>query len=287
MIGVTGATGHLGGRVARHLAERGIEQRLIVRDASRAPSLPGAEVAEASNYGDGDAMRRALEGVDTLFLVSAGEHPDRVSLHRSAVDAAAAAGVERVVYTSFLGAAPDATFTFARDHFHTEEHIRAAGLGSTFLRDSMYLDYVPFFAGADGVIRGPAGNGRVGAAARDDIADVAVVVLLDAEHEGRTYEVTGREAITTAEAAEVLTRVAGREVVYVEETLEEARASRAPSGAPDWEIEGWVTSYAAIADGSLDVVTDTVARLAGHEPMTLPEFLQVHPESWAHLVPGD
>jgi NAD(P)H dehydrogenase (quinone) len=287
VIGVTGATGALGGRVAAQLAERGIAQRLVVRAAARAPSLPGAEVAEVPDYADGDAMRRALEGVETLFLVSAGEHPDRVSLHRSAVDAAAAAGVERVVYTSFLGAAPDATFTFARDHFHTEEHIRAAGLRSTCLRDSMYLDYVPFFAGADGVIRGPAGSGRVGAVARDDIADVAVVALLDAQHDGRAYEVTGREAITLAEAAEVLSRVAGREVVYVEETLEEARASRAPSGAPDWEIEGWVTSYAAIADGSLDVVTDTVARLAGHEPMTLSEFLEAHPESWAHLVAGN
>jgi NAD(P)H dehydrogenase (quinone) len=285
MIGVTGATGGLGGRVARHLAERGVEQRLIVRDAGRAPSLPFAEVAEVAGYDDGDGMRRALEGVEVLFLVSAGEHPDRVSLHRAAVDAAAAAGVERLVYTSFIGAAPDATFTFARDHFHTEAHIRAAGLGYTFLRDSMYLDYVPFFASPDGVIRGPAGNGRVGAVARDDVADTAVVALLDPQHEGRAYEVTGREAYTLAEAAEILTQVSGREVVYVEETLDEARASRAPSGAPDWEIEGWVTSYAAIADGTLDVVTDTVRRVTGHEPMTLPEFLEAQQESWAHLRP--
>jgi NAD(P)H dehydrogenase (quinone) len=286
VIGVTGATGGLGGRVAAHLAERGLAQRLIVRDAARAPSLPGAEVVEAAGYDDADAMRRAFDGVGTLFLVSAGEHPDRMSLHRTAVDAAAAAGVERVVYTSFVGAAADATFTFARDHFRTEEHIRAAGLGHTFLRDSMYLDYAPFLASADGVIRGPAGDGRFGAVARDDIGEAAVVALLDAQHEGRTYEITGREAITVAEAAAVLTRVTGREVVYVEETLDEARASRAPSGAPDWEIEGWVTSYAAIADGTLDVVTDTVSRLTGHEPMTLPEFLEAHPESWAHLVPG-
>lgn len=286
MIGVTGASGGIGGRVARHLAERELEQRLIVRDASRAPSLPGAEVAEAPDYGDGEAMRRALAGVATLLLVSAGEHPDRVSLHRSAVDAAAAAGVERVVYTSFVGAAADATFTFARDHFHTEEHIRAAGLGHTFLRDSMYLDYVPFFASAEGVIRGPAGDGRFGAVTRDDVAECAVAALLDPQHEGRTYEVTGRESYTLADAAAILTRVSGREVVYVEETLDEARASRAPSGAPEWEIEGWVTSYAAIADGTLDVVTDTVVRLTGREPKTLPEFLQANPDSWAHLTGG-
>jgi NAD(P)H dehydrogenase (quinone) len=285
VIGVTGATGNVGGRVARRLAERGVEQRLIVRDAARAQALPGAEVAVAAGYDDAEGMRRALEGVDTLFFVSAGEHPDRVSLHRTAVDAAVAAGVERIVYTSFAGAAPDTTFTFGRDHFHTEEYIRATGLGHTFLRDSMYLDYVPFFASPEGVIRGPAGNGRVGAVARDDVADAAVVTLLDAQHAGHAYGVTGREAFTVSEAAEILTRVSGREVVYIEETLEEARASRAPSGAPDWEIEGWVTSYAAIADGTLDVVDDTVLRLTGHEPMTLTEFLDAHPESWAHLVP--
>ena len=283
MIGVAGASGGLGGRVAARLAARGVEQRLIVRDPSRAPSHPGAAVVQGGDYGDGDAMRRAFDGVEILFLPSAGEHPDRVSLHRSAVDAAAAAGVGRLVYTSFVGAAPDCVFTFARDHFHTEEHIRASGVGFTFLRDSMYLEYVPFFASAEGVIQGPAGDGRVAAVARDDIADVAVAALLDPQHEGRTYEVTGREALTLAEAAGILTRHSGREVRYVEETIEEARASRAPSGAPDWEIEGWVTTYTAIAAGELDVVTDTVARVAGHEPMTLAELLEAQPESWAHL----
>ena len=122
---------------------------------------------------------------------------------------------------------------------------------------------MPFFASAEGVIQGPAGDGRVGAVARDDIADVAVAALLDPQHEGRAYEVTGREAFTLAEAAELLTRVSGREVRYVEETIEEARESRRPSGAPDWEIEGWVTTYTSIAAGELDVVTDTVARVAG------------------------
>jgi NAD(P)H dehydrogenase (quinone) len=283
VIGVAGATGGLGGRVAARLADRGIEQRLIVRDPARAPALAGADVVHGGDYGDGEAMRRAFEGVETLFLPSAAEHPDRVSLHRSAVDAAAAAGVGRLVYTSFIGAAPDCVFTFGRDHFHTEELIRASGLEFTFLRDSIYLEYVPFFAGADGVIRGPAGDGRAAAVARDDIADVAVEVLLDPAHAGQAYPLTGREAFTLAEAAEIIGRAAGREVIYLEETLEEARASRAPSGAPDWEIEGWVTTYAAIAAGELDVVADTVARIAGHEPMTLAELLEADPSTWAHL----
>jgi NAD(P)H dehydrogenase (quinone) len=282
LIGVTGATGGIGGRVAARLAERGLAQRLIVRDASRAPALD-AEVASAE-YRDGAAMRAALEDVDTLLLVSGSESRDRVREHFSAVDAAAAAGVGRIVYLSFMGAAPDAVFTFARDHAATEERIRAAGTDFTFLRSCMYADYVPVFAGADGVIRGPAGQGRAAFVARDDIGDVVAAVVDEDGHSGKTYDMTGPEALSLADAAARLSAAAGREVVYVEETLEEARESRRPSGRPDWEIEGWVTSYAAIADGALEPVSDTVERVTGRPPRSLSDFLREHPESYRHLT---
>jgi NAD(P)H dehydrogenase (quinone) len=273
IIAVTGATGEIGGRVARRLAAAGVQQRLVVRDAARAPRLAGAEAVEAT-YADGAAMGEALRGAGTLFMVSASESRERVHEHRTAVDAAAAAGVRRIVYLSFLAAAPDATFTFARDHFHTEAHIRAAGVHHTFLRDSMYADYVAIFASPDGVIRGPAGEGRVAWVARDDVADVAAAVLTGEGHDDRTYDVTGPEALTMRETAAQLAAATGRPARYVPETLEEARASRAPTGAPDWEIEGWVTSYAAIATGELDVVSDAVARVAGHAPLSLAEVLR-------------
>lgn len=282
-FGITGATGAVGGRVAARLADSGHAQRLIVRDPSRAPDLPGTETAKAS-YGDPESMRRALTGIETLFMVSGSEAADRLRQHVAAVDAAVEAGVERIVYLSFLGAAPDATFTFARDHWWTEEHVRATGLRHTFLRDNIYMDMLPLLPGPGGVIRGPAGDGRVGAVARDDIADVAVAVLLGESHDGRTYDVTGPEAITLQEVAEKLSRFVGRDVAYHPETLEEAYASRASYGAPDWEVEGWVTSYAAIATGELDVVSDTVRELTGHAPMSFPDFLKRHPESYQHLL---
>jgi len=156
MIAVTGASGEIGGRVARSLASRGLPLRLVVRDASRAPEL-SAEVAVAE-YRDGAAMRAALEGMETLYLVSGSESADRVAEHFSAVDAAAAAGVRRIVYVSFMGAAPDAVFTFARDHAATEERIRSTGLAHVFLRSCMYAEYVPAFASPEGVLRGPAGE---------------------------------------------------------------------------------------------------------------------------------
>jgi uncharacterized protein YbjT (DUF2867 family) len=279
LIAVTGATGGMGGRVARRLAAKGAPLRLVVRDPARAPDLPGAEIRTASRYGAGEEMRRALDGVHTLFLVPAAESADRIEQHYTAVDAAQAAGVQRIVYLSFLGASPDHTFTLGRHHYLTEERIRATGIPFTFPRMSLYIDFIPAMVRADGVIRGPAGEGRLGGVTRDDLADVCAVVLLEAGHEGASYDVTGPEAFTMQEAAATLSAAAGAPIRFENETLEEAYASRAGYGAPDWEVEGWVTSYAAIASGELDVVTDTVRRLAGHDPMSLAEWIEAHPEA--------
>jgi NAD(P)H dehydrogenase (quinone) len=283
-IGVTGATGGVGGRVARRLAEHAVEQRLLVRDEARAPSLEHAEVAVFGGYEDGDGMRRALDGVGTLLFVSAAEDPARVLLHKTAVDAAVAAGVRRIVYTSFVGAAADATFTFARDHFHTEEHIKQSGVAWTFLRHNLYIDFIPLLCPPEGVIRGPADDGRVAAVSRDDIADVAVAVLTGEGHEGQTYDLTGIEALTLTEAAAELSRVTGRHIAFEDETLEEARESRRPSGAPDYEIEGWVTTYAAIGAGDLEAITDCVERFCDREPQRLGDWLRANPESYRHLL---
>lgn len=283
-IAVTGSTGALGGRVAARLAERGLDQRLVVREAARAPRLHGAEVAVAAGYHDHAGMVAALRGAGTLFLVSGRESATRVDEHRTAIDAAVEAGVQRIVYTSFLGASEDATFTLARHHALTEAHIRASGLAFTFLRDSMYLDFVPFFASSEGEIRGPAGDGRAAYVAREDVADVVAAVLADpASHDGATYDLTGDERLSLAEAAAILTEETGRPVRYVEETEEEAYASRAHFGAPDFEVEGWVSSYQALGAGELDVVSDAVQRIAGHPPLGLRAFLRADRDSWAHL----
>ena len=283
-IGVTGATGGVGGRVARRLADRGIAQRLLVRDEAPAPSLQNGEVAVFGGYDDQDGMRRALDGVETLLFVSAAEDPARVLLHQKAVDAAVAAGVKRIVYTSFVNAAPDATFTFARDHFHTEEHIKASGAAWTFLRHNLYIDFIPLLCPAEGVIRGPADDGRIAAVSRDDIADVAVAVLTGEGHDGETYDITGIEAFTLTEAAAELSRATGRRIEFEDETLEESFASRRPSGKPDYVVEGWVTTYTAIAAGDLEAVSDCVERFLDREPQRLGDWLRANPDSYRHLL---
>ena len=282
VIAVTGATGGVGGRVARRLSDAGVAQRLVVRDPARAPELAGAEMAVAE-YGDAESVRRALDGVETLFFVSASESADRLDRHRTVVESAVAAGVPRIVYLSFLNADPQATFTLARQHHATEGFVRASGARFTFLRDGLYADFLPMMAGADRVIRGPAGGGAASVVARDDIADVAVAVLLGDGHDGLTYDITGPQALTVAEMAGELSRACGQPVSYVDETLAEAYASRAHYGAPDWQVDAWVSTYTAIASGELAAVTDTVRRVAGHDATPLAEVLRRYPDSLAHL----
>ncbi|WP_418275488.1 SDR family oxidoreductase [Isoptericola jiangsuensis] len=295
-IAVTGASGQLGTRLAFRLAAEGAHQRLVLRDPSRAPGLgdgrplPECEIAVCDGYTDTAGMRTAFEGVDTVFLVSARESADRVTEHVAAIDAAVDAGVERLVYVSFVDASPDAVFTFARDHFHTEQHLRASGLRWTVLRDNLYHRALASFVGADGVIRGPAGQGRVASVSHDDVADVATAVLLDerpTRHDSVVYDVTGPQALTLEEVAALLSTASGRPVTYHPETVEEAYDSRRRLGASAVELAGWVSSYEAIAAGRMAGVSSTVERLVGRPARSFEQWLDDYPAEWQELrLPG-
>ena len=287
LTAVTGSTGRIGSRVARALTAAGTSVRLVGRDPSHFPTLDGATAAPAAAYADTAAMTTALQGVDTLFLVSGAESANRVDDHRRAIDAAVAAGVQRVVYTSFLGAAADCTFTFGRDHFHTELALEASGLRWTALRDAFYQDVLPFFADATGVLRGPAADGSIAAVAVDDVAESAVAVLLEdtTEHDGRRYDLSGPAAFTLDELAATLTDLCGRPVRYERETVDQAYASRAHHGAPAFEVDGWVSTYTAIAAGEMAAVTDAVPRLTGHPATSLRTTLERYPALLDRLQP--
>ena len=273
-IGVTGATGRLGGRIARRLETAAVPQRLLIRDTSRAPRLVGATLAVA-DYSDSDAIMAAVAGLDTVLMVSAAETPDRVEQHRTFVDAAAHAGVGHLVYVSFFGASPTATFTLARDHWATEEHIKRSGMAYTFLRDNVYADLLPVLAGEEGVLRGPAGQGRVTVVAQDDIAEVAAIVLRNPEgHLGQTYNLTGPEALTLDQVADTITKATGRTVRYQPETIEEANLSRQAFASSTWQLEAWVSTYTAIAAGELDGVSGDVEKVTGHPATSLAHLLR-------------
>lgn len=283
LVAVTGVTGYVGSGVAARLAADGVPLRLIARQPGQIPEHLEGETVYGT-YADEEAMTHACSRASTLFFVSGREDKDRLEHHRRVVAAAAEAGVERIVYLSFLNASADSTFVLGRQHYQTEQFIRDTGVRWVFLRDSFYMDFLPFFVGDDGVIRAPAGEGRTSFVARDDIVEAAAAVLLTDRYDGTALDITGPEAVTLHEAAQRLGDFIGRPIGYHPETEEEAYRSRAVFGAPDWEVKGWVTSYLAMANGELEKVSDAVERLTGHSPRSIEEFVAAHPESYAHLV---
>ena len=285
-IAVTGATGAVGGTVAELLAEDGLPQRLLVRDPARAPRLPGAEVRRIADYAAADDVRAALDGVDTLLLIPAHESADRLRRHRSVVDAAAAAGVRKIMYLSFVGAREDSTFTLGRDHWATEQRVRDSGLAWTFVRMNFYLDFLPRMVTAAGAIEGPAGDGRAALVSRGDVAAVLARLLGDGGHDGETHDVTGPEALSMAEAAARLAAAAGKRIVFTDQSVEEAYASRASYGAPDWQVDAWVSTYTAIRAGDVAEVTSTVEHFTGRPATSLTDFLAAHPGALDHVRNG-
>lgn len=272
-IAITGVTGQVGGEVAAQLA--GENPILLARSPERVQGVPPEQLREFDYAQPPQQLARALAGVDTLLLVSGTESADRRDLHRNVIEAARSAGVQHVVYTSFVGAAADSTFTLARDHGWTEDLIRDSGLSYTFLRDNFYLDVLPLFADDQGAIRGPAGDGRTAAVARRDVAEVAAAILRDpAAHRQQVYQLTGPEALSLAEVAAAASQVLGRELRFVDESEEEAYAWRREQyGAPQWQLDAWVSTYTAIRDGLLAEVTPDVERITGHPARSLEQVL--------------
>jgi NAD(P)H dehydrogenase (quinone) len=277
MLLVTGASGHVGRRVAELLAAQGHPLRLMTRSPERAPELPDARVVRA-DYAEPATLDAAFVGINAAFLVSGYARPgERARLHGNAIQAAARASVSHLVYLSFQGASPTSKFPMSRDHYQTEGILKGSGIPFTALRDNLYMDLIPEMFDEQGRIRGPAGQGRVAWVAREDVARAVAAALLQRGETSRAYDLTGPEALTLAETAARLSTLTGRDLRYEEETVEEGRAWRKRLGAPDWEVETWLGSYEAIAAGELERTSDAILRLTGREPYTLEGYFSERP----------
>ncbi len=273
-LGITGATGNLGRGLVEQLKGLGSDLVLIARSPEKAQVPEGAEVRKAA-YNDSEETVKALEGVEVLFMVSAKENADRISEHKGFVSAAKKAGVRHIIYTSFYSAKEDAVFTLARDHYHTEEYIKELGFTYTFVRDNFYMDFLADLILTYGEIKGPAGSGKVSAVVRSDVAEVLAAILKNPKaYENRTLNMTGPEDLTLEEICRRASRFLGREIPYIEETVEEAYESRKQWEAEQWEYDSWVSTYTAIRDGEQEGLSSDIEEILGRKPKTLEDCLK-------------
>lgn len=273
-IAITGVTGHLGGYVAKKISEAGIVARHLARSPERAIRFANAELVQASYEYSPQAVQ-ALTGVEALFMVSGKEHPDRLQQHSDLIDAAKEAGVKHIIYTSFYSASDEATFTLSRDHAKTENYIKENGFTYTFLRDNFYMDFFVELCQEYGEVRGPAGQGKVSAVVRQDVADVVVEILKHpAKWENQTLDMTGPENLSMAELVQVVGQTWGKKINYIDETVEEAYQSRKVWPAEDWEYDSWVSTYTAIKASEQEGLSSDIEKVLGRPATSLVEFLK-------------
>ncbi|WP_448719853.1 SDR family oxidoreductase [Microbacterium natoriense] len=274
---VTGATGQLGRLIVESLLERGASADQIVagaRDVSKAADL-GVRAVHL-DYTDPASIAAALDGVDSVVLVSGSEVGQRVAQHQAVIDAAAAAGVSKFVYTS----APKATtsdLVLAPEHKATEEAIAASGLPAVILRNNWYTEnYVRDLATAaeTGVLSSGTGDGRVASASRKDYADAVAVVLLEDGHIGEVYELGGDVAWTYSDLAAAFSEILGREVTYVPLSFDEQVSALRGFGLDEGTV-GFVAALDAdIRGGALADTDGTLSRLIGRPTTPLVEGLR-------------
>src|SRR5437667_6357691 len=235
MIVVTGATGQAGSEVVRALAARGERVRAFVRDPGPARHKLGENVELAvGDLADPRSVRAALAGAGTLFL-SCADDPRRVGWETSAIDAAVAAGVRRVVKLSAVGAEPGSPVAFWDWHGRVEQHLRASGTGWVILRSSWYMSNLLATAAqvaAEGRLYAPAGYARIAMIDPRDVGAAAAAVLSSPGHEGQTYLVTGPEAITFAQVSAGLSAATGRRIEFTDIPGEDERQAMGGGGMP-------------------------------------------------------
>ena len=289
MILVTGATGAAGSAVVRAVRERGERVRAFVRDPRRAGELLGDGIELAvGDFADPRSVRAALEGVDGVVL-SCADDPRRVAWETSAIDAAAAAGVRRIVKLSAVGAAPASAVAFWEWHDRVERHLVASGVPGVILRSGFYMTNVLAAAGqvaGEGRLCAPAANARIAMIDPRDVGAAAAAVLSTPGHDASTYVLTGPEAITYSRVAAEISAATGRAVEFIDVPDQDARRGLMQAGLPGFVAEHVVRAFAMARRGAAEEVTATVESLTGRAPRDFAAFARDHARLFAPAAVG-
>ena len=278
MILVTGGTGLIGSEVLRRLSRAGVPARALTRDLKKVQQMPGVTWV-AGDLGKPETLPGAFEGAKTLFLLT---HylEDMVELQHNAIAAARAAGVTHVVKVSAFAASDHSKAPIGRWHYHVEKELQESGLAWTMLRPHHFMQNLlaqAEYVKKDGAIYSPSGDGKIPYVDGRDVGAVAVVTLTTPGHVGKKYVLTGSEAVSYRQAAEIIATVIGKPVRFVDESPGQARARRVREGVPPAVIESILAIGAyQRAGGKTVTITRTIADLTGRPPRTVPEFVREH-----------
>jgi NAD(P)H dehydrogenase (quinone) len=284
MILVTGATGHFGKSTIDFLLKNGTSPTNIValvRAEEKAAELKSkGVVVRVGDYNNYASLVNAFNGVQKLLFVSGSDIHSRLGQHKNVITAAKEAGVKHIVYTSFQGRNETETsplWVVAQSHLQTEVWLKESGIAYTILKNTLYMDFVPAFLGEKvletGVIYLPAGNGKVGAVLRAEMAEATANILTSSNHAGKTYQFANNEAFSYQEVAGYLSDITGKTINYISPTADEYAQTLAAHGVPN-EFIGVFSAFAvAQAVGELDLVGSDLEQLLGRKPTSVKTFL--------------
>jgi NAD(P)H dehydrogenase (quinone) len=280
---VTGASGQLGRLVAAQLLERLSPADLVLvtrRPAALANLAARGVEVRRGDFDEPASLAEAFAGGERLMVISTTAIGRRVEQHRAAIEAAVAAGIRHVAYTSLTNPVADHPVQPVVDeHRETEAMLRASGMDWTILRNAGYSELqVPLgsVAVTHGKLYTNAGDGRIAPVSRGDCAAVAATVLTTDGHQGKTYEVTGPEALSQADIADVLMEVSGRSIKLVPIGDRKLLWSLARFGTPKPVARGIVDLGIATRENYFDVVDPAVEIVTGRPPRSLRDVLIAH-----------
>ena len=275
MILITGATGNVGMELVKKLSKFGEPLRAFVRSRTQSQSIasPGTELFEG-DFTKEQTFLPALTGVDRLFLLipSSSEVEEQ---QRSFVGAAKRSQVRHIVKLSQLGADEKASGRFQRYHSAVEKYIVNSGIPYTFLRPNLFMQGLLNFRAtisSQGVFYASAGNAKVSVVDVRDIASVAAKILTAQGHEGKTYDITGPEALTHADMADQLSKALGKAIHYVDVPPEAMRQALLGFGLPAWQADGVVEDYDHYRRGEAADVTSTIRDITSNEAISFSSF---------------
>jgi uncharacterized protein YbjT (DUF2867 family) len=275
MILVIGATGTVGRELVRQLCAVGQRPRVLTRNTGRAQSVLGDEVEiVAGDLARPDTLAPALDGITRAFLLT-NANPEQITLHRNFITQAKIAGVAHVVRLSAFGVGPDATPRLFQWHWESEQDLTASGMDFTHLRPHFFMQNLYAFMGmikSEHTLFAPMKDGRIGLVDIRDVAAVALCALTQDGHAGKTYEITGPEALSFADLARALSEVYGHEITYNSVPPNAAREGMTGYGMPDWLADALLELYAEWSDDNSGGITSVIQDVTGIPPRTFATF---------------